>query len=514
MLGTILLLISNIFVKGLGFFYRVMLVRHLGTEGVGLVEMVSPLYSFLLVLAGCGIQPTLSQIIAGRGQERQMAYFHTARKLLLLSGCLVTLLAYLFSPLLISAFIADARAALCFRAVLPAIFIISWASAWRGCFQGQRQVSVIGISQNTEQIVRVLLGLWLVLRFANAGVEKAAAATSLATVGGELAGFLYLVIRMRRNQRQQGYPYAPSLTLSQAASTAREMLSYGIPTTLSRMISSLIMIAEAFMIPVCLQAAGWDVRAATEIYGRFTGVAMTLVHLPGVFTSALSVSVIPAVAESMTLEHSGRQLLKRRVGGSLQAVSICTLPSMALLFILADFLCMRLFSNPPAAVIVRWLSLGGIFLHLQVTLSSVLQGLGEVKCLLINNTVSGLIMLCGVWFLSRRPELGILGAAAAINISWLAGFIFQLISVQRIARIRLPWGNILGLPLVSLLPAMALSLYFLQRCGGQIENWATAITAAALLCGSYLLILLLLNSVHAFDKKEKTKRIVRVRQRF
>lgn len=123
-------------------------------------------------------------------------------------------------------------------------------------------------------------------------------------------------------------------------------------------------------------------------------------------------------------------------------------------------------------------------------------------------------MLCGVWFLSRRPELGILGAAAAINISWLAGFIFQLISVQRIARIRLPWGNILGLPLVSLLPAMALSLYFLQRCGGQIENWATAITAAALLCGSYLLILLLLNSVHAFDKKEKTKRIVRVRQRF
>ena len=36
-LGTLLLLISNIIVKGLGFFYRVALVRLLGAEGIGLV---------------------------------------------------------------------------------------------------------------------------------------------------------------------------------------------------------------------------------------------------------------------------------------------------------------------------------------------------------------------------------------------------------------------------------------------------------------------------------------------
>ena len=49
--GTILLLGSNIIVKGLGFFYRVILVRLLGVEGVGLIEMAAPIYSFLLVLA-------------------------------------------------------------------------------------------------------------------------------------------------------------------------------------------------------------------------------------------------------------------------------------------------------------------------------------------------------------------------------------------------------------------------------------------------------------------------------
>ncbi|MEG2213862.1 MAG: oligosaccharide flippase family protein, partial [Clostridiales bacterium] len=90
LLGTILMLFSNIIVKGLGFAYRVILVRLLGTEGVGLIEMVSPLFSFLLVFAGLGIQPALSQKVASTGDDKQI-FMRTAQIMLLFSGILLTL---------------------------------------------------------------------------------------------------------------------------------------------------------------------------------------------------------------------------------------------------------------------------------------------------------------------------------------------------------------------------------------------------------------------------------------
>ena len=53
--GTIILLMSNFLIKCLGFFYRVFLVRVLGTEGIGLIEMVTPFYTFIIVITTWGI---------------------------------------------------------------------------------------------------------------------------------------------------------------------------------------------------------------------------------------------------------------------------------------------------------------------------------------------------------------------------------------------------------------------------------------------------------------------------
>lgn len=490
-LGTVLLLISNIIVKGLGFFYRVVLVRMLGAEGVGLVEMVTPLFSFLLVLAGCGVQPALSQLIAGRGQARRNEYFRAALLLLLISGSLVTLAAYICSPLLIRYFVSDARIALCFHAILPAIFIISIASAWRGCFQGMRQVAAIGMSQNIEQAVRVAIGIWLTGRLLASGLETAVAAVSVATVCGELAGFLYLVWRMRREAAPQ--LRAARLPKRDFFAASRDLLAYGLPMTGGRLAASAILMLQAFLIPYCLGLAGWDTRAATEIYGRFSGVALSLLHLPGVFTAALSVSVLPAVAESMSSAQSGRLLLQKRINGAMRATVAFTLPGMLVLYLCSDALCVSLFDNAPAAVIVRWLAAGGIFLYMQTTLASVLQGLGAVRLLLLNNILSGLIMLLGIYWLAARPELGILGAALAMDISWLAGFLLNLIACHRITRLRLDWGNIAGRPLL----AAALALLAYQAAQPVLasfapgQNMTAALAAAAAVILAYLLVLLL-----------------------
>ena len=78
--GTVFLLASNIITKGLGFFYRVVLVRILGTEGVGLIEMVTPIFAFLLVVSGLGIQTALSQKIAAKRGDISQVYFNISNR--------------------------------------------------------------------------------------------------------------------------------------------------------------------------------------------------------------------------------------------------------------------------------------------------------------------------------------------------------------------------------------------------------------------------------------------------
>lgn len=457
--GTILLLGSNIIVKGLGFFYRVILVRLLGVEGVGLIEMAAPIYSFLLVLAGCGIQTSLSQIIAAKHGEEGKTYLKTALVMLLISGIFITGLAYLLAPWLIANFAPDNRIILCFKMLLPAIIIICIASAFRGLFQGNKQVSTLGMSQNIEQIIRVIIGIWLISELATASIETQTSAASIATVCGELAGFLYLLFLYFRSQAKL-FPN-PHSKGKFSLRAAKELLGLGLPLTGSRLVTSGIMMLQAILIPLCLKMSGWDIRAATEIYGRFSGVALALLHLPGVFTAALSVSVLPAVAESMTYDISGRRLLSKRVNDSMQASSSFTLLGMLLLFIFAEPLCTLIFDNRPAASLLQLLTIGGMFMYLQTTLTSVLQGLGEVKTLFINNIISGVILIIGIVLLTPLPSLGINGTVIAVNLCWISGFVLNLFSFYRKTQVKLDWKNIAFRPLVA--AAITTLAYYSQK---------------------------------------------------
>ena len=455
LLGTMLLLISNIFVKGLGFAYRVILVRVLGAEGMGLVEMISPVFSFFLVIAGWGISLGMTKSIAehsSRGDFGNAAGYLRAGMLMLATfGAVVTIAALLLVPPVMKYLVADQRIYEALRLILPAIFIVSLASAYRGAFQGVRQVSVLGNSQAIEQTVRVALGIFLAGRFVQYGLPVAVSAVSVATLAGEAAGYLYIFYRWRR---MRNYLLPPAAIPKNIWHYCRKLLRFGTPVTVTRIAATGIMMLQAFLIPFSLHMAGYDTRTATELYGGFSGVALALLHLPGVFTAALSVSVMPAVAES--LDASKKKLLSHRINNSLQAAAVFTLPGMMILYLFANQLCQWIFNNPASAVPLAVMALCGIFFYLQITLVSILQGLGKVKIILLNTVISGLILLISIYLLTSQPQLGVVGTAWAMNIFFLTSCLLNLFQVKRITGVSLDMKNIFGKPFFS----VSISLLF------------------------------------------------------
>ncbi len=456
----LLLLFSNGFVKGLGFLYRVLLVRFLGTECVGLVEMAAPLFSFLLVLSGLGVQTALAQIIAAHPEQRFL-YFRAARSLSLVSAALATALAYLAGPLWIRQAAPDPRVLFSFLFLIPAIPIISWASVFRGYLQGLRRMGALAASQNLEQLVRSLLGVFLAGRCLGWALERAAVLPSLATVAGESAGLLVLALslgRERREMRKQGGPYPWQARWK----AIRRLLGYGLPLTGGRLVSSATQLLQALLIPGCLLAAGWDTRAATTLYGQLSGVAMSLLHLPGVFTSALAVVILPAVAESAGQKNRSPQL-QHRVAASLRATLVSTVPGMLALYLFAEPYCVLLFHTAPAGPLLRILSIGGLFLYLQISLVSILQGMGKVRWLFFSNLLCGGVLLAGVRLLTPLPRMGIRGAAVALVLSWVFGFLLHSGYLRRCCRLPLPLAELAWSPLLS--AGAALLCYRLLRLG-------------------------------------------------
>ena len=402
--GAVILFFCNFISRILGFIYKIVLVRILGSEGIGLTEMVSPVYSFALVISGMGIPLAMTRLISSSMGRHDFSsvkrIWQISFKILCCSGLFFSLVFYCFADDIISLFAIDNCITVCFKVMIPAIFIVTICSCFRAYFQAIKQIAVIGYSQNLEQICRVGFGIALAWYWMPYGVEKAVVAVSVATVIGELAGLIYIMSRYTLYKPAKNS--IPSLSDSRIV---KYLFTVGMPVTLQRLVMSLVLVMQSVMIPNLLCAGGLTAEKATAMYGNFSGVAMSLVHLPGIFTATLAMAILPAVAE---INHKP-DLLNSRVNQSLQMTTLIGIPISVIFYQYADELCTWLFNTPEAGDILQILSLGAVFIYGQTILIGIMQGMGSVRYLLGNLIFSGVFLLALLYLLV--PSYGIRGAA-------------------------------------------------------------------------------------------------------
>ena len=91
--GTLLLTFTGLICRILGFFYRIYLSRTIGAEGLGLYQMVHPLFGICFALCAGSLQTALSQYVAARqsqGKKALMAALSVSLSLSVLLAWLIT----------------------------------------------------------------------------------------------------------------------------------------------------------------------------------------------------------------------------------------------------------------------------------------------------------------------------------------------------------------------------------------------------------------------------------------
>ncbi len=418
--GALILTAATLVVRIIGGFQKLPLLWLIKEEGVGIYNYPFAFYSILLAFSSTGINIAVSKLVveyvARNDRYGALRAFKIARWTMGILGAAAMLILAAMGRYLAVHVHHDPRAALSYWVLAPAAFLDTFQAAYRGFFQGLQNMRPNAISQVVEQLARVIVMLVAAYLLLPWGLDWAAGGATLGSSAGAFASFLFLLAVYRRALRVAHLEKAkPTHPVRPAKLLVKDIFRYALPISFAGIGFPIFLLADSLLVSQRLQAAGAAQGAATAAYGMLSNNAMSLINIPTILTSALFVTLVPAITESLVLGE--RQQALERARTALRVTSVFSLPAAAGMFLLAPGIASLLHMDPSTGPAVQVLSLGLTFLTLQQVTSGILQGTGHSIAPVFNMFLGAAIksVLTYFWVF----QYGVLGAAWATN----AGFI-------------------------------------------------------------------------------------------
>lgn len=426
--GTLILTTANFITKFMGFFYRVFMANAIGTEGMGLYQLIMPIYMLTWSITSSGFTTTISKLTAqekAKGQYGNMGrVLKQSLGMCLLISLLLSVFLFFGAEYLSIHILKEGRTALSLRLLAFAIPFMSSGSCIRGYFFGLQNTLVPAISQIIEQCVRILVILLLAAYFVPMGLSYACGAAVIGIVCGEVISFTFVFISYIWFKRRKKYMKKPTLSPIAVFSMISTM---ALPLTASRITGSLLSTVENIMIPQRLQLFGQSSSVAMSTYGRLTGMAIPLLMLPSAFLTAVSVSLVPEISEASAINQTDR--ISKTVSATLLFTSILSIGTGAVFAVFPREICYVVYNQSDLGELLFSLSFICPFLYMQTTLSGLLNGLGEHFFIFKNNILASIISIGFIYYL--MPLYGV----NAFLCGWLVSLLLTTgLSVQRIVK--------------------------------------------------------------------------------
>lgn len=436
--GTILLTVTGLITRFIGFFYRIYLSRLFGEEGMGVYQLISPVLALSFSLCAAAYQTSISKFVAEIPADcpngSALGRFRPLLAGLALStplSLLCTFVLLRWSEPIAAIFLQEARTEPMLRILAFSIPFSSIHSCINGYFYGIKKTAPAASAQLLEQLSRVSC-MWAVTTYAvSHGQEPSINAAVLGLSVGELVSMLVSLTALYLELRKVGvgctHP-APVRSLRRSAfSYLYPLLGMALPLTGNRIVLNLLASVESVSIPAMLQRYGMARADALSVYGVLTGMALPLIFFPNALTGSVSVLLLPLVSEQYA-------------SGNLSAVRASILRTIRFCLLLG-FGCMSVFlligrragsiffGSALAGHFIVTLSFLCPFLYLDSTLSSILQGLGRAKRIFAMNVLALLVRL-GFVFLAI-PAWGITGYLWGILASQILYSMLCLVSLRK-----------------------------------------------------------------------------------
>ncbi|MDY5575903.1 MAG: polysaccharide biosynthesis protein [Lachnospiraceae bacterium] len=478
--GTIILSAAGILTRLIGFYYRIFLAGTIGATGLGLYQMIFPVYGLCISFAVTGIEISISKYVAfytaEHAPQKSLGILKSGLSISLYLSILTSIVLYLASPFLATHFIGDQRCEVLLQLAAYAIPFCAIHGCIIGYFLGKSQASIPAIAQLSEQVIRVLT-VYLISIFAFNQGHLSPKAAMAGLFSGEVASSLVCLIALiseKRKAKPEKYNYN------------HQIFSMAIPLSLSRVFTSLILSSEAVLILRGLKSYGLSHDYAVSLYGVLTGMAMPFIFFPSTITGAISSMILPSISEAQSAGNY-HQIAKTTTTVVQYCFSIGIFFA-ALFYFTGDFIGIFLFQNADAGTYISLLAWLCPFMYLGSTLSSVLNGLGLTKITSVINITVALTRIAMIFLFV--PTYGIKGYLWGLLLNQILSAFLLLFFVKKYTHFKYRISQCIVIPCIisfcSIFPGILLFKFLMLKSGSSLLSLGCSIILS---CGIFCLFL-------------------------
>lgn len=437
--GAAWIALGGFIAKVIGAVYRIPLTNLIGGKGIGLYQMVYPVYCLLLTVSATGIPSSIAKLTAeriGRG-ESEKPLFKTAMRLFLIIGAIGTVVMCVASPFLSKAQSSE-EVLFGYFALAPSVFLVAIISVFRGYFQGKNRMLPTAASEIIEQAVKVGVGLFFAWKFRE-NIALAVVYLLLAVSISELVACLFMALVYRRHQRKK----KPQKMQKDGGRVAmKHILRISLPVTVGSVLIPLSSLIDSVFAVRLLRVYASD---AVSLYGLFSGGAVTVINLPVSVCYGIAAASIPAVAtakaQTERLQNGNAENTKKRVKNivrrkwlfSLFITALIALPAAVGLYIFAEPISKIIYKNLSASELeilsglIRAFSLSAFTLSCAQTLSACLTAQGKPQHSALSMGLGMAVKTAVYAVLLKNKQISVFGLAYATNIGYLVAFFMDLV---------------------------------------------------------------------------------------
>lgn len=489
--GALILSVATVIVKIIGAAYKIPLMNIIGGEGFGYYNTAYTIFTPLYTIATAGIPVAVAKMVSecmtlGRYRDVRRI-FQISMNCFLVTGTVGSLI-MLFGSKFLAGTICDNPGA--FIAVImlsPAVFFLCMTSAYRGYYQGLRDMVPTAVSQVIEAVVKVLLGISLTLLVTNWGVkvyeqqgsfyginlgittEGLTAASAVApiaaaaAIGGvmlsTMVGMLYMMLHFRKvgdGISQADLYDAPEATSKRVL--LKTLITISIPVclaTLSTNITNLIdLVSLISRLKYAITLDSKTVLTMYEglfpdgmtlngipnyLYGVYSGMPVTMFNLVPAIALTFGTAALPNVAAAWTSHN--RHRIKYSVDTVLRLTTLVAVPAGFGLSVLSKEILsllypLRLTEVEIAAPLLKVMGLTVIFVCTSASCHSILQGIGKERLPLFFMLGGAAVKLLLNYILVAIPKFNIQAAPYGSLVCYLLIMIADIAAIDRCAQIR------------------------------------------------------------------------------
>ncbi len=397
--GAVLLTATNLFLRLVSIGFNVFLTEQIGASGLGLLQLISTVSVFALVVGSSGVRVAAMFLSAEEFGHRRLGGVRSAMSACLTYGIIVSTMigiaTYFLSDFFASSWLGDCRAAMSIRAMAVFLPFTCLCGIMTGYFTACSRIRQLVIIEIGERLLSLGLTMVLLLTWARGDLERSCCAILLGSSLGAVADFFLLYAMYRRDMR--GIPKDSSLHMGS------RLFKLCVPLALNDYLRSGLNTIEQLLIPYGLARYGGSTEAAMGAYGTIHAMVFPVLMFPAAALYALADLLVPELSRAKAM---GRRLRILDLTDKCLRLTFLFASAVAgFLFVSADMLGLWLYDSPDAGHYLRLFAPMVLMLYLDAITDGMLKGLAEQVACVRYNTLTNAMDVVLLFLL--LPKFGI-----------------------------------------------------------------------------------------------------------